>query len=89
MPIVAIPAAYRGPTRGEGEVETSGATVLDCLEEVEQSNPGFLPLVLDERGGIRRYVKLFVNCDQIDAGSLGTRVEDGDRVEVLAVIAGG
>jgi hypothetical protein len=89
MPIVVIPTSYRGPTHGKGEVETSGATVLACLEEVEQKNPGFLPLVLDEGGGIHRYVKLFVNDEQIDAGSLGARVADADCIEVWAAIAGG
>lgn len=89
MPFVIIPPAYRGPTRGRREVETSGGTVLECLREVERAHPGFLPLVLDEDGGIHRDVKLFVNGEQIAETSLGRALEREDRIEVWAAIAGG
>jgi len=89
MPVVLIPPPYRGPTRGEAEIETSGASVIDCLRQVEQRSPGFLSLVLDDGGGIHRYVKLFVNEEQVDSEWLDVPVADDDRIQVLAAIAGG
>jgi sulfur carrier protein ThiS len=89
MPVVVIPPPYRGPTQGEAEIETSGASIIDCLKQVEQQSPGFLSLVLDDGGGIHRYVKLFVNEEQVDSESLDVPVSGDDRIQVLAAIAGG
>jgi len=87
MPTVLVPTAYRGPTRGVAEVEVEGVTVLACLEAVEARFPHFMEQVLDAEGKVHRFVKLFVNEQQIDA--VEQPVVSGDRVEVLAAIAGG
>jgi molybdopterin converting factor small subunit len=90
MPIVTIPAPYRKPTGGLAEVEVSGETVLDCLKAVENRYNGFLAYVLDEKGEAHRFVKLFVNGEQLEARSaLATPVSARDRVDVLSAIAGG
>ncbi len=89
MPIVLVPTAYRGPTRGEAEVPVEGATVIECLEAVEAKFPGFLPQVIDDRGAVHRFVKLFINGELIGRDALESPVEIDDRVEVLAAIAGG
>jgi len=89
MPIVVIPAPYRGPTRGAQELRVDGQSVRECLDAVERAHPGFRELVLDESGVTHRFVKLFVNEEQIDSSSLDTSLEEGDRLEILAAIAGG
>ena len=90
MPVVLIPTAYRAPTRGEAEVEASGATVRDCLQSVEDQYPGFLEMVVDAGGNVHRFVKLFLNEEQLDPKkALDQEVAESDRVEVLAAIAGG
>lgn len=89
MPIVLIPTAYRAPTQGKAEIETSGTDVISCLRGVEALHPGFLDLVLDPDGEVHAFVKLFVNGDAIERDALGTKVAKADRIEVLAAIAGG
>lgn len=89
MPVVLIPTAYRGPTQGEAEVRVSAATVKAALEAVEQIHPGFLTQVIDPGGAVHRFVKLFVNEEQIDSAALDTELGENDRLEVLAAIAGG
>ncbi len=89
MPVVLIPTAYRAPTRGNAEVEASGATIRACLESVEERHPGFLELVVDPSGDQHPFVKLFINEEQIEANKLDTEVTPNDRIEVLAAIAGG
>ena len=90
MPKVLIPPPYRGPTQGTGEVEVEGGDVLACLEQVEQKFPGFLAQVIDDDGGVHRFVKLFRNGDQLDADTaLRTALDPADELEVLAAIAGG
>jgi sulfur carrier protein ThiS len=89
MPVVIVPEAYRGPTQGIGQVEVKADTIRGCLEAVEAQHPGFLPLVLDAQGRQHRFVKLFVNQEQLDSDALDRPIDEQDRLEVLAAIAGG
>ncbi len=89
MPTVIVPQSYQGPTRGQGEIEVEGRTVLECLEAVEAEHTGFLPQVLDGHGKPHKFVKLFVNEEPVEGPVRETPVEAGDRVEVIAAIAGG
>ena len=89
MPTVLIPTAYRGPTKGVSEVEVPAGSARACLEAVDAQHPGFADLVFDSKGGLHRFVTLFINGDQLDDAPLDQAVGDQDRLEVLAAIAGG
>jgi molybdopterin converting factor small subunit len=89
MPKVIVPAPYRGPTSGVGEVGVEGSTVRECLDAVETRFPGFGPQVFDGEGQLHRFVKVFVNGDLIERQALEQAVGPNDEVEVLAAIAGG
>jgi hypothetical protein len=89
MPVVIVPEAYRGPTQGIARVEVKAKTIRGCLEAVESEHPGFLALVLDGTGRQHRFVKLFLNEEQLDVDALDGAIEETDRLEVLAAIAGG
>ena len=89
MPVVVIPTAYRGPTQGLAEVPVQATRVGDALVEVDALHPGFRELIFDASGDLHRFVKLFVNDEPLDPGSLDAAVEETDRIEVLAAIAGG
>jgi molybdopterin synthase sulfur carrier subunit len=89
MPTVLIPAPYRAPTRNRAEVEVPAGSVLECLDAVEDQYPGFRELVIDGKGSVHRFVKLFINEEQIDSQALDLAVAKGDRLEVLAALAGG
>jgi len=89
MPVVLIPTAYRGPTAGVAEVPVSATTVRGCLEAVESLHPGFGSLVFDAQGGLHRFVKLFINEEQLEQDPLDQSIAASDRLEVLAAIAGG
>jgi molybdopterin converting factor small subunit len=78
------PLKQRAGDRAEHEVP--GATVGDVLRELERANPALGGWILDERGTVRRHIKVFVNGEM---GSAETAVEDGDRVHVLPAISGG
>jgi molybdopterin converting factor small subunit len=89
MPRVMIPPLFQGPTRGQGEVKVRGETVRECLEAVETEYKGFLAQVVREDGKAQRFVKVFVNGEQIGEGDLDTRLDIDDEIEILAAIAGG
>jgi len=89
LPVVIVPEAYRGPTRGESRIEVEAGSVRDALESVEREHKGFLDLVVDGGGRLHPFVKLFVNEAQLPADALDTPLSKDDRLEVLAAIAGG
>ena len=89
MPLVRIPAPYRGPTRGAESVDVEGATVRACVRAVADAFPGFGEQVFDTAGDVHRFVTLFVNGVEIDRGAIDEPIETSDEVEILAAIAGG
>ena len=89
MPKVEVPPRYRGPTNGRGLIEVEADTVRSCIEAVEAEHPGFRELVLDGDGNLRRFVRLFVNGEALDRDAVDAPVAGADRVQVLAVAAGG
>jgi molybdopterin converting factor small subunit len=89
MPLVEIPPRYRGPTQGRSQVQVEADTVRSCIEAVEVQYPGFRELVFDAEGGLRRYVRLFVNNQALGRDAADTPVAAGDRVQILASAAGG
>lgn len=89
MPQVEVPSRYRVPTKGQGRIDVEGRTVRECIEAVEAQYPGFLELVFDATGDLNRFVRLFVNGDEVARDAPDAPVGDGDRVQILAAIAGG
>lgn len=92
MPIVVVPAPYRGPTGGRERIEVVGGTIGVCLAAVEALHPGFHPLVVDpQTGGIHRFVKLFLNRELLgrEPAVLATAMAPADELEILAAIGGG
>jgi molybdopterin converting factor small subunit len=89
VPRVEIPRRYRLPTRGESLIDVEGRTIRECIEAVEARYPGFLELVFDSQGNLNRFVRLFVNGDEVARSDPDAPVDDDDRVQILAAAAGG
>ena len=89
MPQVKVPAPYRGTTLGAKRVEVEGATVRECILAVAERFPGFADQVFDAGGDVHRFVKLFINGDELDRTRADAAVEATDEVEVLAAVHGG
>jgi molybdopterin converting factor small subunit len=89
MPTLIIPPPYQGPTRGVGRVEVASGTVRASLDEMERRFPGFRPQVVAATGAPHRFVKLFVNGEQLERGDLERKLEEDDELEIVAAIAGG
>lgn len=89
MPHVVVPPPYRGPTGGLASIEVDGASVKACLDALAARFPGFGEQVFDAGGHVHRFVSLFVNGEEIARDALDRPVGPGDRLEILAAIAGG
>jgi len=89
VPQVQIPRRYRVPTKGEGCVDVDAKTVRACIEAVEARYPGFQELILNAKGELHLFSKLFLNGELLDRDALDTEVSGDDVIAVLAPAAGG
>ena len=89
MPTVVIPPPYRGPTKGVATLRVPAGDVRACLHAVERAHPGFLPLLLDDAGALRRFATLFVNGEKLTGDALAQPLASEDALEIVSSVAGG
>ncbi|MDC0747696.1 MoaD/ThiS family protein [Polyangium mundeleinium] len=89
MPLVRIPTPLRTLTGSKDEVEATGATVADLIEDLEARHPGIRARLLDEKG-VRRFVNIFVGDEDIRfLDGLKTELKATDQISIVPAIAGG
>jgi len=87
---VRIPTILRNCTGGQAEVQATGETVFDVLDDLERSYPGIRPKVLDADGELRRFVNVYVNDDDVRfLEGLRTPVAAGSSLAIIPAVAGG
>jgi molybdopterin synthase sulfur carrier subunit len=91
MPVtVRIPTILRKHVGGESTVQGHGRTVGDLLDDLEARYPGLKGGIVDDGGGLHRFVNVYVNDEDVRyLGALGAEVGDGDTVSILPAVAGG
>ena len=62
---VRVPTTLRTLTGGASEVAVEGATVGEVFTSLESAHPGFAERLLDDEGGLRRFVNVFVADDDV------------------------
>lgn len=71
-------------------MDAAGATVRAVLDDVCRQNPRLGAYVLDEQGGLRKHVTVFVGDRQIaDRQTLSDPVGPAEEVFVLQALSGG
>ncbi len=86
---VRIPTPLQKIT-GQGEVQVSGNSVKEMIEQLEKNYPGIKDRICDENGKIRRFVNVYLNEEDIRFLSQEeTKLKDGDEISIVPAIAGG
>ena len=86
MPTVILTGSIRQRAGGLGAVEIDGDTVRAAIAALEASHPALRAWVVDERGVLRRHVKLFHRGASV---SLDAPLGPNDELHVVAAISGG
>jgi molybdopterin synthase sulfur carrier subunit len=87
---VRVPSPLRQLTGGASEVEVEGATVGEALHDLEKRYPGFQPRIFEPTGGLRHFVNVYRNDDDIrTAGGLDATLDGGDQLSIVPAVAGG
>ena len=90
MARIRIPTPLRTYTQNQGEVKVQGKTVGEALKALEVAAPGIGARLFDEKGGLRRYVNIFHNDEDVRfLQQLDTPVQDSDTLSIIPAIAGG
>ena len=91
MPVAArVPTTFRALTGGQAEVQVDGGTVGEVLSAIDAAHPGFRERLLDDDGGLRRFVNVFVSDEDVRyLQGLDTPVPDGAAVSIMMAVAGG
>lgn len=84
---VMICSVLHSYTGGEPVVEAAGTSVAALLEDLERRYPGIRFRIVDEQGGLRPYMRIFVNRCQ--AMRLDAPLGASDEVHILQALAGG
>ena len=87
---VRLPTVLRPAANGQSAVEADGASVGDVVKALIAEYPGLESNLVDDEGGIRKFVNVYVNDEDIRfIDKLETAVVDGDEVAILPAVAGG
>ncbi len=89
MATVRIPTPLRTLTGGKDEVEASGGTIAELVENLESKHPGIRDRLLDEKG-VRRFINIFVGDEDIRfLEGLKTELKGNEQISIVPAIAGG
>ncbi len=88
--IVRLPAQLRTLVGGAAEITVEAGTVRDAINAVELLHPGIAGRVLDDQGGLRRFVNVFVADEDVRfLNGLDTELSPGQTVSLIPAVAGG
>ena len=87
---VRLPTLLRPHTGGDASVSAEGATVAEVFAELVQRYPGLEGQLIDDGGGLHKFVNVYRNDDDIRyLEQLDTKLSDNDVVSILPAVAGG
>jgi len=87
---VRIPTPLRKLTNNEELVEVNAVTIGGAIAELQARFPGIKERLVDETGGIRRFVNVYVNEEDIRfLQNQETALKEGDEMSIIPAIAGG
>ena len=86
MPRVFLTGSIRQQIGGLGMVEVEGDTVAVVIEALAAAHPALRGWITDERGALRRHVKVFHAGAAV---TLAAQTGPGDELHIVAAISGG
>jgi molybdopterin converting factor small subunit len=90
MTAVRLPTPLRPYAEGHKEVEVQGESVGSALQDLVRRFPGLQPHLYDAQGGLRLYVNVFRNDEDVRTlQGEGTPLRPSDRLLIVPSIAGG
>lgn len=75
---------------GLRQVELDAATVAQLIQRLDERYPGIASYLIEDHGGLRKHVNIFVNQTLIrDRKSLTDSIPSNAEVHILQALSGG
>ena len=88
--VVKIPGPLRKLTNGESQADIEVGSIKEAIDTLEALYPGMQERLLDESGGLRHFVNVYLNGEDVRfLQDLGTATKAGDEVSIVPAVAGG
>lgn len=72
------------------DITANGNSLQEVFKEIESSYPGIGSYVLDERGGLRRHVNIFIDRKMIhDRSTLSDPFSSNSEIYIMQALSGG
>jgi len=84
---VRIPTPLRSYTGNQANVEASGTTVGELLDDLDRQFPGIAFRVVDEQGRMRQHMVVWLDGER--CRDLSTSVEGQDELVLMQALSGG
>ena len=90
MAQIIIPTPLRKFTDNQAKLEAPGNNVQEAITALTDQFPALKTNILDETGGIRGFVRIYVGDDDINSLSKeATPVKEESVINIIPAIAGG
>ena len=89
MPSFEIPRRYSVPTGGERNFELESRSVRECVAELELQHPGIGACIIDAKGEMKLFVRIFVDGVLLPRDGLDTELSATASITAVAAAAGG
>ena len=88
--VVRVPTPLRRLTDGADKVEANGCDLAEIIEDLEGQYNGFKTRLVDENGGLREFVNIYLNGEDVRfVEGTQTQVSSGDEISIVPAVAGG
>lgn len=90
MATIRIPMPLRKLTNDAETVASDAGSLAEAIDGLEAAYPGIKERLCDEAGGIRRFVNIYVNGEDVRfLDNINTRLGANDEVSIVPAVAGG
>jgi len=86
---VHIHVTHRQFTNGQDVVTVDGNTVGECLNHLIRQYPGMEKALFAKKDKLLNFIEVFVNDATAYPNELSKPVKDGDKINLLVMLAGG
>jgi molybdopterin synthase sulfur carrier subunit len=86
---VEIASVFRSYFDGQKIVTAEGSTIGEVLKYLSGKYPMTKNMLIDEAGRIPNRFEVYLNGESTYHGGIDTRVNDGDKIDLVYIIHGG
>ena len=80
---------HRRFAAGQERIDVEGKTVAECLRNLVHRYPALEPQLFDGDGRLQKTIEIYLNMASAYPDELTRTTNDGDRIHVTLLLAGG